>query len=76
VNTPPRIALTDEGGGRVAACECGWLRWFPAKGDAAETGQAHAAKCKGAPEKPARVAPKRAAAKWDEREGSTWIDKL
>lgn len=73
---PPTITTTAEGGGFVTPCECGWLRWFDGPGDAAETSAAHAAKCKGAPEKPVQATPKRAASKWAEREGATWIDSL
>ena len=74
---PPRtIVTTAEGGGIVKSCECGWFRWFAGPVVAAETSTTHAAKCKGAPEKPAPATPKRAASKWNDREGATWIDKL
>ena len=77
VQTPPRITRTAEAGGLVLACECRWLRYFPTRPDADAGEREHIKKCKGAPEKPAAAAPKRArATDWKNREAATWIDKL
>lgn len=73
---PPAIVITSEGGGHVATCECGWTRWSRSQSTASATSISHAAKCKGVTEKPALIAPKRAAAQWNDREGATWIDNL
>lgn len=73
----PVITRTREGGGTVLTCEaCQWIkfRWSDADADADQS--EHAKKCKGAPEKKPEAAPKRSAAKWNDREGATWIDKL
>lgn len=77
VKTPPaEVHITPESGGHTVTCACSWLRWFPARPDADAGQREHAKKCKGAPVKRESAAPKRAAAKWDDREGATWIDKL
>ena len=76
VTTPPIITKTAESGGVVLTCECGWLRWFTSDAPSSGHGDAHAKKCSGAREPKTNAAPKRAASKWNEREGATWIDKL
>lgn len=50
---PPRprqqiagILITEEGGGHVVTCECGWLRYFRIRNEATEGRRTHVKKCK------------------------------
>lgn len=72
----PDLTITNEGGGHVLTCECGWLRYFAKRGEAEAFRVEHAAKCKGKAEKAATPVARRSGATWDNREGATWIDQL
>lgn len=74
-SAPTRI--TCEGGGFMASCACGWLRYETDEQHAAKYRREHEKTCKGPKVKAEPDAPKpRAKTDWSGREAATWIDKL
>lgn len=72
------ITRTFEGGGIVSTCSCQWLRYSETTSAADDADREHLKKCKGPKQRKLddRVTAPRSSSNWNDREDSTWIDKL